>query len=108
MKQIRHLYLIVLIASCCALQSGVNWAQAEDTLPLQNWREMKPLITGLVSMGFTYCLAHNDNRCVNDNSFPDAYFMPNILHGVVINVTWAQLQPTPDEFNLQSEERRVG
>ncbi len=41
--------------------------------------------------------------CTPDNSFSDAFLIPNVLRGVVVNVTWAQLQPTsPENFDTMA------
>ena len=58
---------------------------------------MKPLITGLVDMGevsfnHTYSL-------LPDNSLTAIDAFPGMFRGKVINVTWAQLQPTPAAFD---------
>ena len=74
---------------------GVGVAGARAAAPL------KPLLTGLVSMEDARCFAQANNACVPDNSLFDAYAVPNILHGVVINVTWAQLEPAAGTFTPQ-------
>lgn len=62
---------------------------------------VKPLIKGLVSMESARCLNKGDNRCVPDNSMSDAFSTPDILRGVVVNVTWTELEPRAGEFNFQ-------
>jgi hypothetical protein len=69
--------------------------------PVAEAKEIKPLLKGLVSMEDARCLNANNNQCVPDNSMSDAYSMPHILHGVVINVTWTQLEPQPGKFTFR-------
>jgi Beta-galactosidase len=63
--------------------------------------EIKPLLEGLISMEDARCLNANNNLCIPDNSISDAFSTPYILHGVVINVTWTQLEPHSGSFSFQ-------
>jgi hypothetical protein len=65
-------------------------------------REIKPLMKGLISMEDARCLNTNNNRCIPDNSISDAVSTPYILHGVVINVTWTQLEPHTGKFMFRA------
>ncbi len=55
---------------------------------------IKPYLAGLISMGDDHCVAQASNACQPDNSMSDAFGEPGMMQGYVINVTWAQLQPT--------------
>jgi hypothetical protein len=63
-------------------------------------KEIKPLLKGLVSMEDARCLNANNNQCIPDNSISDAFSLPYVLHGVVINVTWTQIEPRAGEFTF--------
>jgi hypothetical protein len=63
--------------------------------------EIKPLIKGLVSMEDARCLSRDDNRCRPDNSIADAFSRPNMLRGVVVNVTWTELEARAGEFDFR-------
>ncbi len=54
----------------------------------------KPLLQGLISSGNTD-FHHFDNQ-EPDNSLKYIYAKPGILDGVVLNFSWAQLEPRPD------------
>ena len=88
--------------------------QAQDSLDSENGDaqladagEIKPLLVGLISMGDARCLNTNNNQCIPDNSISDAFSRPYILHGVVINVTWTQLEPHAGEFTFQPIEEAL-
>jgi hypothetical protein len=74
----------------------------KESRSVADLREIKPLMKGLISMEDARCLSTNFNRCIPDNSISDAFSTPYILHGVVINVTWTQLEPHAGQFMLQA------
>jgi len=76
------------IAACAATIIGTG-AQAQQA--------PKPLIHGLISMGNIGF--HRADGGVPDNSLKEIEAHPGVLTGVVINITWAQLQPTPKSLD---------
>jgi hypothetical protein len=59
---------------------------------------VKPPLVGLISMGDQKCLAWSADRtgvCTPDNSLGDVMKTSGVLNAVVLNFTWAQLQPKP-------------
>jgi hypothetical protein len=91
----------------CQLALGLGVLCLGPGLARAETPPIKPLIRGLVSMEDAHCLNQASNLCAPDNSLFDAYAVPNILHGVVINVTWAQLEPAAGTFTLQPIEQAL-
>jgi hypothetical protein len=61
---------------------------------------IKPLLHGVILMG---PIAFRDQPGgIPDNDFPDAFAKPGAFDAVIINATWAQLQPAPNDFSSQS------
>ena len=56
--------------------------------------QLKPPMRGLISMG--NISFHRTDDGVPNNSLQAIATRPGAIQGVVINVTWAQLQPAPD------------
>jgi hypothetical protein len=83
-----------------ATQAQESSPAESEVASLPDGREIKPLLKGLISMEDARCLNANNNRCVPDDSISDAFSTPNILHGVVINVTGTQLEPHEEEFTF--------
>ena len=49
----------------------------------------------------------NNNRRIPDNSLSDAFSTPYIVHGVVSNVTWTQIEPHAGNLLFSSSRRRL-
>jgi hypothetical protein len=58
---------------------------------------LKPLMSGLISMGPIGFHRRDDG--VPTNSIDAIAAEPGVFRGIVINVTWAQLQPTPGSLD---------
>src|ERR1700722_11949358 len=58
---------------------------------------LKPLIHGLISMGNIGF--HRRDGGIPDNSLKELEAYPGVLTGVVINISWDQLQPTRGSLN---------
>jgi Beta-galactosidase len=80
---------------------ALDLSSGEESKPSVDIRDIKPLMKGLISMEDARCLNANNNHCIPDNSISDAFSTPYILHGVVINVTWTQVEPRRGEFTFQ-------
>jgi hypothetical protein len=77
--KMRSLVAVVALATLCMGESAQE--------------APKPLLRGLMSMGSIDF--HRRDGGVPDNSLKDVLAAPGVFDGVAINVTWAQLQPTP-------------
>lgn len=68
-------------------------------VPGSAWAQIKPALHGLVYMGKIDF--HNTDGGVPDNaqSVRNLDALPDVFSGVVINATWAQLEPQPNEFS---------
>lgn len=76
------------------LFSGVAMVGLAAVPCLAQAATLKPYLAGLISMGDEHCIEQASNGCQPDNSMSDAFGEPGVVRGYVINVTWAQLQPT--------------
>lgn len=80
-------FLAAIVFALLTLVSGSAWAQ------------IKPPLHGLVYMGKIDF--HNSDGGVpnNDESMRGLGALPPVFSGVVINATWAQLEPQPNQFS---------
>ncbi len=62
----------------------------------------KPPVQGLVDMGNIAFYDHPGKNISTDNLHDFAQTFPNLFGGTVINVTWAQLEPTQGQFNFSA------
>ncbi|HZB90328.1 MAG TPA: hypothetical protein VE397_02730, partial [Stellaceae bacterium] len=85
MKSLRS--AVILLAGMAALRGGEAAAQPA----------LKPALQGLVSMG--NIAFHRRDGGVPDNSLADLLARPGIFAGVVVNVTWAELEPAPGRLD---------
>jgi len=79
---------------------GAMMAAAMVMIPAIAEAELKPPISGLVSMGSIAFHRHDDG--IPTNSLEPLLARPGIFGAVVLNVTWAQLQPSPDHLDTAS------
>jgi hypothetical protein len=63
-------------------------------------QHLKPPLSGLIYMGKIGF--HNEDQGVPDNSLAAMESAPGLFNAVVINITWAQLQPAPNSFVTSS------
>ena len=82
----KPLFIICLFVLIISFNPTV-WSQTSLKEPLH----------GIVSMGMIDF--HRYDGGVPDNSLNSLYAKPGVFDGVVINVAWAQLQPSPASFN---------
>ena len=59
-------------------------------------QHLKPPLAGLIYMGKIGF--HNEDQGVPDNSLAAMESAPGLFNAVVINITWAQLQPAPNSL----------
>ncbi len=71
---------------------------SDTSTPTQNTATLKPSLTGIISMGNVGFRA-GLNGGIPDNSLADIYSRAATFDGIVINVSWAQLQRTPNSFD---------
>ena len=65
---------------------------------------LKPALQGLVSMGD---ISFRNVDGVPNNSLTDIYARPGIFGGVVINVSWAQVEPAPGKLDTSQIDRAL-
>ena len=89
--------VLLLIFAACSSQASSPSATSTPTIVTGSSGSEKPLITGLVDMG--YIPFNHDYTMLPDNSLTAVESYPGAFRGMVINVTWAQLQPTSQTFD---------
>jgi len=85
-----------VLAVLAGLSAGVTaWAQGAVAAPA-----IKPAIAGLISM--EDISFHRVDGGVPENALKDIDDRPGLMSAVVINITWAQLQPKPSVLDTSA------
>ncbi len=86
-----------LVFIACGNRSSANSPTAPGTITPTTSGAIKPLIVGLTDMGSLQF--HQSPTGIPDNSLTAIASYPGAFQGKVINIAWAQLQPTPQSFD---------